>query len=76
MVLKGLGLSTDNKENIESAGFKIGLYERTIIFTLVLIGQYEAIGFLITGKSILRFGDKDKSHSEYVLVGTMLSYAL
>jgi hypothetical protein len=41
----------------------------------VLLSQYEAIGFLITGKSILRFADGQKKETEYVLVGTMMSYA-
>ena len=39
--------------------------------------QYEAIGFLITGKSIIRFsGTQEEKKSEYVLLGTMLSYGL
>jgi hypothetical protein len=44
---------------------------------MVLLGQYAAIGFLITGKSIIRFANNDEHlRSEYVLVGTMMSYAL
>ncbi len=65
--------------NIEQGGKLIGQFERIIILSLVLLGQYEAIGFLITGKSIIRFADADsKGHlrSEYVLVGTMMSYAI
>lgn len=59
-----------------NGGKKIGIFERVIILTLVLLGQYEAIGFLITGKSIIRFANKDEHvQSEYVLVGTMISYA-
>ena len=43
--------------------------------TAVLLGKYEAIGFLITAKSILRFRqDTEMKQSEYVLVGTLLSY--
>ena len=46
-----------------------------MIFTFVLLGKYEAIGFLITAKSFLRFRqDKEAKQSEYVLVGTLLSY--
>ena len=45
--------------------------------TKSLLNQYEAIGFLITGKSIIRFAQKDENlKSEYVLVGTMMSYAI
>ncbi len=70
-------LQSVNRENIEHGGKLIGQFERIIILTFVLLGQYEAIGFLITGKSIIRFAQKDeKLQSEYVLVGTMMSYAL
>jgi len=63
-------------DNVKRGGRLIGIFERIIIYTLVLLNQYEAIGFLITGKSILRFADGQKKETEYVLVGTMLSYAL
>ncbi len=61
----------------EHGGKLIGQFERIIILTLVLFDQYEAIGFLITGKSIIRFADHNSDlRSEYVLVGTMMSYAI
>lgn len=61
----------------DKAGRLIGQFERIIILTLVLLQQYEAIGFLITGKSIIRFSStNEEKKSEYVLLGTMLSYAL
>ena len=68
-------INADDK--IEHGGKLIGQFERLIILTLVLLNQYEAIGFLITGKSIIRFADHNSNlRSEYVLVGTMMSYAL
>ncbi len=63
-------------ERIAHGGKLIGRFERIIILTFVLLRSYEAIGFLITAKGILRFGEKDRITSEYVLVGTMMSYAL
>lgn len=61
----------------QNGGKWIGIFERIIILTLVLLGQYEAIGFLITGKGIIRFvGKDDHLHSEYILLGTMMSYAI
>lgn len=63
-------------EKIENGGQLIGQFERIIILSFVLLGQYEAIGFLITGKGLIRFTDKDRLSSEYVLLGTMMSYAL
>lgn len=75
-VLQNMALSTD-AQNMEHGGKLIGQFERIIILTFVLLGQYEAIGFLITGKSIIRFADKNSDmKSEYVLVGTMMSYAV
>jgi len=75
-------LNNSEKEKSDSTeildgGKLIGQFERIIILTFVLINQYEAIGFLITGKSIIRFAEKDRNlRSEYVLVGTMMSYAI
>lgn len=64
-------------ENLLNGGKWIGIIERLMIFTFVLLGKYEAIGFLITAKSILRFRqDTEIKQSEYVLVGTLLSYGL
>lgn len=69
-------ITQDHVSNVVRGGRLIGIFERLIIFTFVLFSQYEAIGFLITGKSILRFADGQKKETEYVLVGTMMSYTL
>lgn len=70
-------LKNDSATNIEHGGRLIGIFERIIILTFVLLNQYEAIGFLITGKSIIRFVDNNSNlKSEYVLVGTMMSYGI
>lgn len=70
-------IEKEKSAEILDGGKLIGQFERLIILTFVLLNQYEAIGFLITGKSIIRFAEKDgKLRSEYVLVGTMMSYAL
>jgi len=45
---------------------------------LVLINQPAGVGFLITAKSILRFGDVKESAqrklTEYIIIGTFLSF--
>jgi hypothetical protein len=67
------------REGLANAGKWIGICERALILTFVLTNQYTAIGFLMTAKSILRFGDKDKNaekKTEYILVGTLLSFAV
>lgn len=50
---------TQSCENIKNAGALIGNLERILTIIFVIIGQYEAIGFIIAAKSILRFKDTD-----------------
>lgn len=70
---------TEEQElGLASAGKWIGICERILILTFVLMAQYTAIGFLMTAKSILRFSEKEANtqlKTEYVLVGTLVSFA-
>ncbi len=68
-------------EELPNAGHIIGLLERTLIFVFVVLQQFAAIGFLIAAKSILRFGsnaknNQERKETEYILVGTLLSFTL
>ncbi|TEB07425.1 hypothetical protein Psch_00978 [Pelotomaculum schinkii] len=55
-------------------GKYIGIFERTIILTLVLYGSYSAVAFVLTAKSIARFNElKNKDFAEYYLIGTLVS---
>jgi len=66
---------TDSGEkSIPNAGKLIGITERLLALALIILGQYEAVGLIIAAKSILRFSDPLKS--EYVLVGTLLSFGI
>lgn len=65
-----------NSDELPNAGKLIGSVERLLALTFTLLGQYEAIGFIIAAKSILRFAEKDTAKTEYVLVGTLLSFAI
>ena len=66
----------DEHGNFHS-GKLIGYLERGLILIFVIFSKYEAIGFLIAAKSILRFGEASSGteKSEYVLAGTFLSLA-
>jgi hypothetical protein len=70
----------DVADSLRRAGFYIGVLERLLVFVFIIIGQFAAIGFLIASKSVLRItrdSDKDsRKKTEYVLIGTMLSFAL
>lgn len=70
--------SEEQELGLASAGKWIGICERILILTFVLMSQYTAIGFLMTAKSILRFSEKEANtqlKTEYVLVGTLVSFA-
>lgn len=65
-------------DGLMDAGKWIGQIERILIVTFVLINKFEAIGFLITAKSIFRFSEinKERKEAEYILLGTLLSFVL
>lgn len=63
---------------MEHGGRYIGWLERALIFFFIVYGQPEGVGLLLGAKSILRFGDiqqtRERAHTEYVIIGTMLSF--
>ncbi len=67
-------------ESLAKAGKYIGILERLLIFIFIVIGQWAGVGFLLAAKSIFRFGDltsaKDRKLTEYILIGTLLSFGL
>lgn len=72
-------IAKDSKhESLKKAGRYIGIFERVLVLTFILSGNFSAIGFLIGAKSILRFGDAKgaRKHTEYVLIGTLMSFAI
>jgi hypothetical protein len=68
--------TTGETGELEKAGRLIGNLERILTLVLVLLSQYQAIGFLIAAKAILRFKDTSTAKTEYVLIGTLLSFGV
>jgi hypothetical protein len=70
----------DQNSSLKEAGRYIGIFERILVLTFILTQNFSAIGFLIAAKSILRFSDKSGSgarkQTEYVLIGTLMSFAI
>lgn len=68
----------ENDDSLAKAGRYIGILERLFVFTFVITNNWEAIGFLLAAKSVFRFGDltssKDRKLTEYILIGTLLSF--
>lgn len=56
------------------SGSIIGVLERTLVCALTLLGQFDAIAFVIAAKSIARFEMlNDRDFAEIYLVGTLVS---
>ncbi|MBR6408248.1 MAG: DUF3307 domain-containing protein [Clostridia bacterium] len=60
---------------IKNAGGLIGFLERVIIVILLSLGQFAAIGLVLTAKSIARYEkiSKEPQFAEYYLIGTLTS---
>ncbi len=68
----------DDTDSLDMAGAYIGMLERTFVFIFVICDHWEGIGFLLTAKSVFRYGDlsktKDRKLTEYILIGTLISF--
>lgn len=73
-------ISDDEPNSLAKAGKYIGMLERLFVFLFILYDHWEGIGFLITAKSVFRFGSlkqpRDRKLTEYLLIGTLLSFAI
>jgi hypothetical protein len=71
---------TEGNKSLKDAGKYIGVLERVLVFVFVILDHWEAVGFLITAKSVFRFGDltaaKQRKLTEYVLIGTLISFGI
>lgn len=58
-------------------GRAIGSLERAIALTLVLLGEYGALGLIVAAKALARFKAlEDREFAEYFLIGTLASLLL
>lgn len=73
-------IPTKSASSLQDAGKFIGIIERLLIYLFVCTHHFEAVGFLLAAKSIFRFGDLKEAHdiklTEYVLIGTLLSFGI
>lgn len=67
-------------ESLSSAGKYIGILERLLVFTFIVMNHWEGVGFMVAAKSVFRFSDlaqaKQRKLTEYVLIGTLLSFGM
>lgn len=66
----------ENIKGLKNAGCTIGISERIIVYIPAGMGQFTAIGFVLTAKSITRHEKITKSPAfgEYYLIRTLLSF--
>lgn len=73
-------LPDGREESLISAGRYIGYLERLMVFVFIITEHWEAVGFLLAAKSVFRFGDLKEARSrkltEYILIGTLLSFGI
>jgi len=66
--------------SLQEAGMYICILERLFVFVFILLDVWQGVGFLLAAKSIFRFGDlrkpKDRRLTEYILIGTLISFGL
>ena len=63
-------------KNLLHAGRVIGALERILTVIFIISGHLEAVGFIFAAKSILRFKEADTAKTEYLLVGSLLSFLI
>jgi hypothetical protein len=72
-------IQLDHK-SLPNAGKYIGIIERLFVLLFIILGRWEAIGLLITAKSVFRFNDLKESNNrkltEYILIGTLTSFGI
>jgi hypothetical protein len=66
----------EEEEGLLNAGRVIGILERIISFILIVFNQFAAVGFIIAAKSILRFKETERAETEYLLIGSLLSFGI
>ncbi len=50
---------------------------RFLTYTLILLGEWSALGFILAAKSIARFRELERqSFADYYLIGTLMSISV
>lgn len=78
-VLRPFSEELGTQQGLADGGQIIGYSERLLIYVFVMADAPAAIGFLIAAKSIYSFGESSGKNrhkrSQYVIIGTLVSFA-
>jgi len=72
----GISAGEKNSDHLLRAGRVIGVLERILFLIFIVNNHYDAAGFLIAAKSILRFKETETAKTEYLLIGSLLSFLI
>ena len=61
------------KESLEDAGLYIGILERLFVLAFIVTNHWEGVGFLLTAKSVFRFGDLTRAKALTSRAGVLAS---
>ncbi len=72
------GKGTPSAVELLKRGRLIGVLERAVLFVVLVAGSYEALGFIVAAKSLIRSRDfeGDRDLTEYFLIGSLASVAV
>ncbi|MEF9478362.1 hypothetical protein OWR28_12305 [Chryseobacterium sp. 1B4] len=73
------GPNTIQTESLSSAGKYIGILERLMVFTFIMVNHWEGVGFMVAAKSVFRFSDLRRQNREtnrICINCTLLSFGL
>ena len=60
--------------SVRDMGRTIGILERMLLLSCIMLGQWQAVGWIFAGKTVARFRELDnRNFSEYYLIGTLSS---
>lgn len=65
-----------SEERMKKYGKMIGIIERIIIISAILISQFQIVLLLITIKSIVRFKEITNKTSDYYIIGNFSDFSI
>ena len=76
LVIAILRETFSGKLEYSNKGYAIGVLERFLLITLIVIGEFSLIGWIVAIKALAAYQHREeKQSSEYILIGTLSSFS-
>ena len=73
---KRFSLVDNSDDDSRRAGYLIGSLERILFLIFIVSARYEVAATIFAAKSILRFREGERVKTEYLLIGSLLSFLI